>query len=618
MSHAARMTETLLQTFVSPQPEQAAAVQLYLEAGATPLTRGSALVPAGSTASFATYFNAFPASYWQHWCDIGAVRLSISTTGNGTLRVMRSDAAGTAHPVQTATPTGSTESTFELPLSGFDEGGWYWFEVEADDDVGIAAARWTTEAAVTQPGTLCLSITTLDKPDYVIATLDTLADAPELLAELDTVFVVDQGSRLVADQPGFAEISARLGAKLRIIRQGNLGGAGGYSRGMAEALDRPDAAFVMLLDDDVQVEPEGILRALRFARHCARPLIVGGHMFDLNEPTVLHAYSEIVEPRTFMWGPPDRDHERHDFRAGSLRETDWLHRREDSDFNGWFMCLIPTSVLREIGLALPVFIKWDDAEFGLRAAAAGYPTVAFPGAALWHISWLDKDDTIRWQAYFHARNRLVAALLHSKAPGGGALLNESRKQDLKHLLSMQYYPVELRHQAIRDVLDGPRLLRANLPTIFTRLRTIGADFPELRSYSEQDAPTAVEGRVAYPPTDGKGPRGTALLSFMARATLRHWLTKPDPRFTAAPQRELAKRDATWWRLPGLDSALVDAADGSGASWYTRDRAQFRRRLRQSLRLHRRLARHWRVLQHEYRAALAEITSVEEWRRTFEA
>ena len=82
-------------------------------------------------------------------------------------------------------------------------------------------------------------------------------------------------------------------------------------------------------------------------------------------------------------------------------------------------------LVREIGLSLPIFIKWDDAEFGLRANEAGYPTVSLPGAAVWHVPWTDKDDTIDWQAYYHARNRMLAALLHSPYPRGGRLIPES-------------------------------------------------------------------------------------------------------------------------------------------------------------------------------------------------
>ncbi len=67
-----------------------------------------------------------------------------------------------------------------------------------------------------------------------------------------------------------------------------------------------------------------------------------------------------------------------DFAARNLRSARWLHKRIDVDFNGWFMCLIPRQVLDEIGLSLPLFIKWDDAEFGLRAKEAGYPDGDLP------------------------------------------------------------------------------------------------------------------------------------------------------------------------------------------------------------------------------------------------
>ena len=47
----------------------------------------------------------------------------------------------------------------------------------------------------------------------------------------------------------------------------------------------------------------------------------------------------------------------------------------------------------------------------MRAKEADYHTVSLPGAAVWHVSWIDKDDLVGWQAYFHIRNRIIAALL---------------------------------------------------------------------------------------------------------------------------------------------------------------------------------------------------------------
>jgi GT2 family glycosyltransferase len=119
------------------------------------------------------------------------------------------------------------------------------------------------------------------------------------------------------------------------------------------------------------------------------------------------------------------------------------------------MCLIPRAVIEEIGLSLPLFIKWDDAEYGVRASAAGFPTVSMPGVGVWHVPWTDKNDALDWQAYFHQRNRTVRALLHSPYAFGGRMVRESFNHQVKHLLAMQYSTAELRLLAIEDVLRGP-------------------------------------------------------------------------------------------------------------------------------------------------------------------
>ena len=184
--------------------------------------------------------------------------------------------------------------------------------------------------------------------------------------------------------------------------------------------------YVLLLDDDVIVEPESILRMVTFANYCKNPTIVGAHMFDMFDRSVLHAYGEVVNPwRNFYDKPYDDMVMGHDLGRSNLRSTHWLHRRVDVDYNGWWMCLIPTAVIHEIGLSLPLFLKWDDAEYGLRAKEAGFPTVSFPGAGVWHVSWTDKDDSVGWQAYYHERNRLITALLHSPFDKGGRVMLDS-------------------------------------------------------------------------------------------------------------------------------------------------------------------------------------------------
>ena len=45
------------------------------------LGRHRARIVAGRRVSLGTYFNAFPASYWQHWTSVREVRLTVRTNG---------------------------------------------------------------------------------------------------------------------------------------------------------------------------------------------------------------------------------------------------------------------------------------------------------------------------------------------------------------------------------------------------------------------------------------------------------------------------------------------------------------------------------------------------------
>src|SRR6516164_3572742 len=62
--------------------------------------RRSALISAGSRVSFATYFNAFPASYWRRWTTVSEVTLRIRLGGESKVILYRSTARGHSHPIE--------------------------------------------------------------------------------------------------------------------------------------------------------------------------------------------------------------------------------------------------------------------------------------------------------------------------------------------------------------------------------------------------------------------------------------------------------------------------------------------------------------------------------------
>lgn len=578
--------------------------------------RFEARFPQSLHVSFASYFNAFPASYWQEHTDVESVRLDVSVEGAAHIELFRSNARGKYVRVAAAEVTdGATQ--FVVPLKSFGDGGWLWFDFEAVSGFAtLRSATWSAPSADARrgPTRLTVAIPSFNMPQACVDQIHRFATHPEVLEVVNRVIIVDQGTKHVRDAEGFAEAESGLGEKLRVIEQANLGGSGGFSRGMLEMLRDADSDAVLLLDDDAEAEPESVLRAAVFNDFARTPVIVGGHMLNANDRTVLHSYGERVNYSSFWWEPVDPSLSALDFRKKSIRTTPALSRRLDVPYNGWWMCLIPREVVERIGLSLPMFIKWDDAEYSLRAGENGTATVTLPGMAAWHVPWDEKDDGLDWQAYFHQRNRWVTALLHSPSRRGGTLARRSFASDLKHLLSMQYTAAVLRGRALEDVLRGPGHM----------VGTLASSAREARATAGEMSDGALISRRADYPAVGTGePRPawsrppTSALWFVAGAVGGILRQAVAVRATA-PQERVRAVDAKWWNLASLDEALVSNAGGSGVWVYRRDRRLFWKELGRSARAHLRLWISWPRLSRAYRAHAAELASPAAWTNTFDA
>jgi galactofuranosylgalactofuranosylrhamnosyl-N-acetylglucosaminyl-diphospho-decaprenol beta-1,5/1,6-galactofuranosyltransferase len=586
-----------------------------------PLSRTSAALAAQSSLSFATYFNAFPASYWRHWTTLRTVELRLVLEGECRVDVYRSQASGVQVHVcgEVVSGSGPTPLLISLELAPFVDGGWYWFDLTTDTEVTLHEAGWY--APVDAPGRTAISvgICTFNRPGDCVNALYALGEDDDLRAGLAAVWVADQGEAKVRDDPHFAEAAERLGERLHVVDQPNLGGSGGFSRVMYESLRHTDCEQLLLLDDDILIEPDSLLRAAVFSRFAERPTIVGGQMLSLTARSVLHTMGEVVDRDVFMWRNAPNVKYGHDFKKYPLRHSTKslnLHRRIDVDYNGWWMCLIPRAVAERTGLPLPLFIKWDDSEYGLRAGRLGFPTATLPGAAIWHMSWDGKDDAVDWQAYFHLRNRLVVAALHSPHRRLGGLIKHSLKDTLKHLLSLQYSTVALRQLAIEDFAKGPAALFESLPTALSRVRMVRGEFSDakvLASPRELPLPsmstTKAERFLKVP---------TSPVTIGRRLTegLVHNLMPAKREHHSRPQLNVARQDALWFLMSRLDGATVGTADGRGVAFRKRDPKLFWGLLKASLISHAKLAREFPRLRRTYRDAAPMLTGAEQWEKVF--
>ena len=350
----------------------------------------------------------------------------------------------------------------------------------------------------------------------------------------------DQGTRRVVDEPGFDEAAAALGDRLHMFKQGNLGGSGGYSRIMYEALRLTDSPYVLYMDDDIAIEPDSILRALAMSRF-ANPMLVGGQMLNLQDRSHLHCMGEVINRHTSCGTAAPFVEYDHDFSKYPMSDRDNsknLHRRIDVEGNGWWMCMIPRECAETIGLPMPLFIKWDD--WGVRAAAAkaGYPTATVPGIAIWHMAWSDKDDAIDWQAYFHLRNRLVVASIHHDGPING-ILTSMAKATAKHLLCLEYSTVAIQNEGDPRLPRRARPHPVHPPDGAGQDRRDAQEFPDavvLPSATDLPRPPARRPRSAL-----NEPKNPAVKVLTLAKAIRNNLRPADPRHHEVPRRPTTRR-----------------------------------------------------------------------------
>lgn len=158
------------------------------------------------------------------------------------------------------------------------------------------------------------------------------------------------------------------------------------------------------------------------------------------------------------------------------------------------MCLIPTQIMREIGLAQPLFIKFDDVDYGLRAEDHGYHTVCLPGVAVWHQAWHAKDPSRTWEGYYLYRNHWICSLLHCTKPSWHFLYG-MLFDDAKAGVELVYSAMHLHHLALRDIMRGPDYIADTLATKLGDVRKAREGFPDSATTRNRDDFPHPEGRI---------------------------------------------------------------------------------------------------------------------------
>ncbi|WP_225731934.1 MULTISPECIES: glycosyltransferase [unclassified Nocardia] len=565
-------------------------------------TRQALRLEKGASAHTNTYFGRFAASYWQRWTTVTEVRagMVLEIGKEARVRLVASDIAGHRRIIDTAKVTASGPLTLTAPLDQYVDGGALWLEFDAvGGELGITDLAWTS-VAPDHMRPVAIAICTFNRAEDCANTVAALASDPTVLAAIDAVYVVDQGTDLVRNRPRYQETAPAFGDKLRYIQQPNLGGAGGFTRGLYEVSAVNEHADVILMDDDILCEPETVLRLNAFANMTVEPTLVGAQMLFLLNPDYLNVGAEEVHLNELRHGQKV---------PKALRNTSMLkrnqERRVDAGYNAWWTCLIPAEVVARIGLPVPIFFQWDDVEYGVRAREHGFVTVTLPNTAVWHADfyWKDYDD---WARYFSTRNSLIVGALHTELDGK-AITRKLFRELAEHLVAMQYGLVHTTLQGIEDFLRGPKVLRDGGIAALAAARSSRADYPETLKHPAATPPVR-SSDIQIRRAGGEPSRVTLVL--IKRAIIQ---------WTGRTQRGLVgvtREDAHWWHVSLFDHVVVTDASQSGVRVRQRDKARARQLLLRTIRVLRRLRRELPALQQQYRAAMPELTSRANWERLY--
>lgn len=565
------------------------------------------------TYDFATYFNAFSNRKWRRYTIVDNVHLRVVARGSFTVRLTAyEDTKVKPRRVILGSKSFSFGDGYGVADLAYPESDAVLlsFELLGDDTCAMKEAYYYTlvEEERIRPVELAVAMTTIGKESFVIANLklfkEEVLGCDEPVARHFTVHVVDNGRTLDAKALGSDRVT--------IHPNPNVGGAGGFTRGMIEALEQdPKPTHVLLMDDDVQISPESYKRTynlLSLVRDEYAEALISGAMLSMERQDEFYEdmgyvmpngdIHQVKEPRS----PIDR------YCIANLEDVVHLEMIENHNANcyaAWWYCCIPIPLIERNGLPLPIFIRWDDVEYGNRV---GRKFITMNGLCVWHMTFVAKFRAAL-DRYMSIRNGLI-----DQATTGvfaeANLLENFYVNFSTCLKTFNYNTAELCVMAIEDFLKGPEFLKhVNSDRLFKRVmsmnenpvpieqiddpRVQAADFNPALLYRPQGRNLAMR---AYDFLTYNGQRGPERLN------------KGGLGIVPYNEGYYPPND-----IRGKDALLAVTADGSEAILRKKDRARFDALSKRYKAAMKDLAERGDEVRAQWAAARDELTSMDFWK-----
>jgi galactofuranosylgalactofuranosylrhamnosyl-N-acetylglucosaminyl-diphospho-decaprenol beta-1,5/1,6-galactofuranosyltransferase len=542
----------------------------------------------GGVASFDTAFGVFSAGRWARLTSIDDVVVSMNITGRA--RVDLVSFANSVDTVIASTETGEAltcANIHELSAESF-----YVVVTALEDGVVVHSGEWGTTAAPQRDVHLGVAITTFNRQEYVLKTIDRLVEL-----EASVPLVHGHLKVLVTDNARNLEPTIPVGAPVRVIPNPNLGGAGGFARGLIEFRNEGWSTHVVFMDDDISLEPESIVRTIALLSYSTSPdLCIHGAMMSEEQPWLqFEAGSwyefKAVYPLRAIGRGVDLRH-----RSEVLHD----HLEHELDYSAWWYTVFPMHIAKEN--PLPVFVRGDDVAFGLMHT--GEHTVTMNGICVWHADFALKNNPS--SLYYEVRNFALIDTLVFDDHKARHLAWRYLGFGFRNAYSHRYASAEYMIWGLKDFLAGPEE--------WMKIDH-SAKHDQVRQVSEEKAAPLTEElkSLGFSPPRPKWIRlgGYLMSPFIGAGS---WL----PKFIRSDNVGVAQIDV---RAVGLairhDKILYRHPRFEEGFICERDYKRFRKIQREVFVTTMQLLRNYGKLKKQYRAQYPDLVSDAAWQKRFE-
>jgi galactofuranosylgalactofuranosylrhamnosyl-N-acetylglucosaminyl-diphospho-decaprenol beta-1,5/1,6-galactofuranosyltransferase len=402
------------------------------------------LFDAGGRASFDTFFNSVTVGAWKSHSHIASLQLHLRGHGKFIVRVGL-HRIGQAHrwlseKVLSLDP--EEDQVIEVEAWSTLDSGMLYFALEALEPGSLTAGHFATRTAPQRNVKLGIVITHFNRKAYVLPAIRRIRE--ELLSDpcyrgRIELIVVDNSQNITAEE---AE-------GVTLIPNRNLGGSGGFTRGLLHLKDQTDFTHCLFMDDDASCETESIRRAYALLAYFKDPaLTLSGSLMRELEPN-----------RLFEKGARFTKAMCQSLKSGlNMNQVDDLLRAEVEDekpmYGAWWFFAFPLSAFSVY--PFPFFVRGDDIRFGLDNK---FKIMTINGVGCWGDDFSLKSGPL--PLYLDVRNHVIAMLTVCKA-GPLRLFKVVSHFVMGQLFSYNYAAARACILALENVMEGPEFFKKNI------------------------------------------------------------------------------------------------------------------------------------------------------------